>query len=519
MNSQTLETVNWQAQSRSFVREKPHDTLLDNIRNNLPNSAETTEKHKGLVKSNNRHAYKISRKFKQQIDLSKQIAEYLKTIGLDITHFKKYKEVGKSCIDFSTGEVLNEAYAENQRLIHYYFELRKRGAFLKQFKKSGKTQIRNAIYSRHRLCAVANYLKYKRLSKIWRGYMQTNFEKLQEHTPLHVVLTVPHKEGVWNGKTFFAVDLIKKFQQLRNKTKCKKYFAGGEYNCENKQSPNGNGIHSHLHILCFMPKQYSINEAREEIVNEWQRLTGGFMVHCESLYYKEKVVHQYAENLQDWQKTEKWQKRYISSNSTAQDWEKGMLECLKYHFKSDDYVQKELSPNGNYITKKIGKTVQYDISLIKTILDNTENVNLYGRFGFCYNDTTLNLNHKKDDAPAPSEADTQASGEGEEVTMGKIENGEAYSVNPETLEKLEDNDFTLLYCTRPETLFYFHKWHKTRAFEPKKIKDIMREKYIYEVNELLSVPQQMSLVSKGDFFGLLTLESYQKYQKEELAGV
>ncbi len=509
--------IDWREQGKHFGSP---DTLLDNIRNNRENAALVLEKHKGLVSSNNRHAYKIANKFKQQIQLSNQIADYLKINDLDITHYKKYKEVEKACIDFETGEILNERFLDNKLLIKYYFELRKRGVFLKHFKKTGKTQIRNAIYSRHKLCAVANYLKYKRLVKIWKSYLQTNFEKLKgDYIPLHIVLTVPHKEGIWNGKTFYANDLIEKFKYLRTKTKCKKYLSGGEYNCENKQSPNGNGIHSHLHILCFMPKEYSINEAREAIVNEWQRLTGGFIIHCESLYYKEKVMHQYAENLQEVQQSSRYQKVYITEHSSLQDWEKGMLETLKYHFKSDDYTQKE-QIGEQYKTKTVGKIPQYDLDLIKTILANTQNLNLYGRFGFCYNDKSLNLNHQKDNAPQPSEAEGTEETEipqpqGEEVSMGKIENTEAYSISPETFEKVEDTDYTLLYCTRPETLYYHSKTKKDLAFAPKMLKDLKREKYLYEINSILSVPQQMKLVSAGNFFELFTLDSFQKYQKEE----
>jgi hypothetical protein len=452
------------------------------------------------------------------MQLSNQISKHLIDIGLDISKFSKFKEVERNCIDFETGELLNEQYIDNKLLIKYYFELRKRGVFLKHFKKTGKTQIRNSIYSRHKLCAVANYLKYKRLVKIWKKYLETNFEKLKgDFLPLHVVLTVPHSEGVWNGKTFYANDLIEKFKYLRTKTKCKKYFGGGEYNCENKQSDNGNGIHSHLHILCFMSNEYSVNEAREEIRNEWQRLTGGYIIHCESLYYKEKVMHQYASNLQEVHKSTRYQKVYINESSSLQDWDRGMMETLKYHFKSDDYTQKELIGE-KYKTKTVNKIPQYDIGLIKTILANTQDLNLYGRFGFCYNDKSLNLNHKKDDAPQPREGHTieeKPQPQGEEVSMGKIENGEAYSISPETFEKVEDTAYTLLYCTRPESLFYHSKYRKDLAYAPKMLKDIKREKYIYEINSILSTSQQIKLISLGNYFELFTLESYQKYQKEE----
>ena len=70
----------------------------------------------------------------------------------------------------------------------------------------------------------------------------------------------------------------------------------------------------------------------------------------------------------------------------------GILECIKYHFKTDA------------LKDKYG----YDFPLIEEVLANTCNERLYSRFGAFYNEKRLSFNHLNDDNEIMVEAMDEA---------------------------------------------------------------------------------------------------------------
>ncbi len=275
------------------------------------------------------------------------------------------------------------------------------------------------IYSKHKLDPVWNYRKSNLIRSIYRKYLlNTNLHELYE--PMHLVLTLPHRNGKYEGKKFYVKELIKHFHELRRNNFFKNSIHGGEYGVEVKESRDKKkGLHIHIHSLIFIKSEVKINLLRELIKNEWQRITGATQIWLESLYFYQrdeagkfimKIKEIAGDTYEDdgtYTTESKFElikkkfylndyKRDVNKNTelTAEQKKElilekylwGILECIKYHFKIDSFKDE----NGNY-----------NIEFIEEFLENTKNLRLYSRFGAFYNVKELCFNKldKDDDEP------------------------------------------------------------------------------------------------------------------------
>jgi hypothetical protein len=165
---------------------------------------------------------------------------------------------------------------------------------------------------KHKICNVCNWNRSKALRRKWRAFFtsedkvvvmndarqrlmgETKFEVTLNGNKLvtkpraysgseiysacdfmHLVLTVPHSEGTFEGETFYAKKLIDRFNQMRKMDFWKETVLGGEYSCE--ITKNENGLHIHLHVLILVPKhiKQSRNYLSKEILSNWNRITSG----------------------------------------------------------------------------------------------------------------------------------------------------------------------------------------------------------------------------------------------------
>jgi len=293
------------------------------------------------------------------------------------------------------------------------------GSLFKNDRGDYETYTLAHIYSKHRLDPVWNYRKSNLIRKIYRNYLSTtNLHK--EYTPCHLVLTLPHQNGTYEGKKFYAKELIEKFHELRRKPFFRDSVYAGEYGIEVKESKNkANGLHIHLHSLIFVKKKTGINWLRKYLEYYWELSTGATQLWLETIYYfkkdeQGKYITQLKEKIDTTEETEDGdyltnskfelvkKKFYVTDlenelklrkDLTEEEKETellncyiyGILECIKYHFKNDSLKDQ----NGNY-----------NFELIEEILRNTKGKRLYSRFGAFYKVKELCFNKlEKDDEP------------------------------------------------------------------------------------------------------------------------
>jgi hypothetical protein len=260
-----------------------------------------------------------------------------------------------------------------------------------------KQMIVTCWFSHHKLDHIWNMRKSQLIRKVWINHLKQNTFLFKKYTPIHLVLTVPHTNGKYKGKRFYADLIVKYFNQMRKDKEFKKYIYGGEYGIEVTKTEK-NGLHIHIHSLLFQDNKYTINEVREYIKKRWNELSDSTIIHYSTLHVNRKdekgrwIIEDIPEETYQEidangnetdvivKQARKRKKRfYLDRNA---DWFKdlpedeqimyyssGILEAIKYHFKDASYKL----DNG-----------QYDIDLILEILVNTHNLRIYSKFGNFY---------------------------------------------------------------------------------------------------------------------------------------
>lgn len=265
--------------------------------------------------------------------------------------------------------------------------------------------------STHRLDPVWNYKKSKLIRGLWYRFLQKT--RVHEHfQPMHLMLTVPHKDGVWQGKKFYAREFIEKFNLMRKYPEWNKYMHGGEYGIEVTRK-GASGLHIHMHCLVFQRHQFSRDEVNEWIRAKWNDLTGADVTWYETLYVHRKdasgkyIMEEGADGIPVLDKTGLWtdennnytfeengpngkirgkrKKFYLDKsepwfNALTPDEQlkhycDGVMECIKYHFKTDCFKDK----NG-----------QWDVDLMKDVLQYSRKLRMYSKFGAFYREKSLN---------------------------------------------------------------------------------------------------------------------------------
>lgn len=386
---------------------------------------------------NKKFEAKLSWKRKEAVNMKNQIREFI----YDNTEFE-LPEQRKTYYEYlRADERAQEINEEFNPLIRLYYTLSNAGYSLAAYFKQGAeigTQTLLHFYSRHRLCPVWNWRKSQLIRSRYRQYIIEN-KLYEQYHPVHVVLTLPHDANGHKGKRFYGSDIINYFNLLRKRNFWKRFVYGGEYGLETKKSPNGNGLHIHIHSLVLLQPGESVNQFREELKQEWQALTDASQVWAETLYfYKRQENGQYEtreietdletteaeDGMYETRATSKKviRKKYyvdreikrIRKDSTisAEEQEQqitnvflnGVLECIKYHFKHDALMME----NG-----------QYDMFLINDVLMHTQGKRLYSRFGAFYKVQELNFNRldKEDTEQQPEEITEEEADE--EVKLAK----------------------------------------------------------------------------------------------------
>lgn len=467
------------------------------------------------VFSNNRHSNKISWKRKEAFELAGTVKEYLKQFDIILPDAKKdFKNRREEVLLYDLyDKELDNHFGE---LIKLYYDLKtcNKGIYaIFNDDKRISTQLLSCWYSKNRVDPVWNYRKSKLVRNLWYSFLkESSIHK--KYTPIHLVLTVPHKNGLWKDKRFYGQELIAAFNALRKDKLFKKYIYGGEYGVECKPSSDRNGMHIHIHSLLFQHPKYKIKEVRNYLASRWKELVGnesGYSgIHYEQLYcYKRdeagKFIMEDKECITGTMEVQEQQEDYtyeavmeqkqtrkkfrISQDSPLEDYLNGVMECIKYHFKPDCLQKQDGS---------------YDVELICEVLNNTKNSRLYSRFGALYNEPKLSFSQKKDKQPEDEPR--------EEVIMGSLNGVIEGLINPLTFMPAKENEFRLAISC-PEFLS-----HRPKDFIKPCEPIINCMDAFYFLDKDVSLNQAMALLAKGQFYKMLDYDSFNRFRAFEQTG-
>lgn len=365
-------------------------------------------------------------------------------------------------------------------------------------------------YSRNRVDPLWNWRKSQIIRKRYRDYLEVNEDWKACH-PLHVVLTLPHEGGFFNGKRFYARELIELFRDLRRQKFWKDMVWGGEYGLEVKKGKEGNGLHIHIHSFCMLKPGIRRNDFYERLEAAWGKLAGLKDTHAqvwaETLYrikrdeagkkmYNETLVYQtvneyfgFAEDdLEDWEydqfadaippqfvKTGKPIKEYVDENSPIEHYVQGVMECIKYHFKPGFDVQE----NG-----------EYDLDLMGEVLTETRGLRMYSRYGALYNEKTLNFNQLEQEPEIDTENEEEAD---KEIDVMATLNNEQEVINPFTKEIAEEDEYeTVIFCPgsinySPDKKVHWKENTRVQVLAPgKTIKEYFKELVLFSYSSNIS---------------------------------
>lgn len=378
LNRKMQAKLSWKRGEALRERERLNDFINDNFGIYLP---KTRTRYKKLLKD----AYEtkdvaILRRDKNN---SRQARNHRMIIA--------GKGTGREADTIAT---IEEHYSQ---LVKAYYSLGDMGISVAAlFQNGGKwdTYTMGHLFTKHRICPVWNYRKSQLIRSIYRRYLIDNPDIIEKYHPVHMVLTVPHKGGLYKNKKFYAAEILADFRELRRRKDWKEMVYAGEYGIETTVSESGNGFHIHIHSLVFLHNNH-VEPFREAISKHWKSLTGATETRVKTLYFNKKDESgRYIMELDNKNGEKKLvkkeffvdaEKRLINKMKISPEEKKekilevylrGILEGIKYHFK--------------------GSEVFEDIDELNNILENTAGKRLYSRFGKFYKEPALNFNRLLD---------------------------------------------------------------------------------------------------------------------------
>ena len=454
------------------------------------------------LKNQARFGFTVLNKARRNQRVTDAIENYLQRFDItDLPATRKdfLKDEGLFYQFDSYGDALKEKL---DLLISFYYNIKTTKGYYAYFEENKENKLVPLAfwYSKHRLCAIWNWRKSQIIRQKYYSFLELatdNHNRLliKHYIPIHLVLTVPHKNGIFKGQSFYASELIKCFNTLRKTDEWKKYIYGGEYGVEVKKSKE-HGLHIHIHSFLLQNPEFSINETRYYIVREFAKITenqsvtdyiNDFEIKNQSSFFSNQK-NIYDLFFKEIKRTEaiytgiNYESLYIlregkkdfirPETATVKDYLAGVMECIKYHFKPD--------------CLEVVKGGEIDVELVENILNNTKGKNLYNRFGAFRKEDELNFNKKSEDQnletlDTEKQADLEIENEDTKTTVEKVE---SKIVNPFTQKLSLRSDYQIV-VTSPKNLLY-------RDFESK----IPFEQFLYVENDVVKVPNSMNLTLK-----------------------
>lgn len=425
------------------------------------------------LKKQYKFGYTVRNKQNTNDKLKADLDEYLAGHGIELPGDKKDFTRWKARI-FQVEEYGDAMESRFKDLVNLRYALCQNRGYYAEFTGEGpgsrkKLQPLAFWYSKHRLDAVWNWRKSQIIRQKYYQFLkdakdEKNRLLLDHYQPIHMVLTVPHTNGLWAGKRFYARSLMATFTKLRKLPLWNQFIYAGEYGLEVKKSAK-HGLHIHIHSFILQNPQYSVSTVRDWIADEWKKLTGNSSdytgIHYETLY--------------TWQPGKKGKavKKYIvPGKSDLKEYLAGVMECIKYHFKPDCLEKDE--------------TGEYDIQLIDEILTNTKGLRMYSRFGRFYNEGLLKFQNldkvETDEEPTNEEL--------EKDVLTTTDGVEERIYNPHTGRKAVRGEYSIVVA-KPNNLKYLSK-DCDLPYEPFVI-GMANEPYMWKAPQGMSLKQVILL--------------------------
>jgi plasmid rolling circle replication initiator protein Rep len=146
---------------------------------------------------------------------------------------------------------------------------------MRNFLTCGKHEHRKLVSLRcqFRLCP---YCAERRSRDLFRQYLPIvlAFLKINHAQAVHLVLTQAQRENETAKQS--RDRLMKAFGKLTRRKFFKEHFKGGIWSIEPKLAKDKDGVyHTHLHILAFRTKQFSIKTGNNPLGDLWRSVGGG----------------------------------------------------------------------------------------------------------------------------------------------------------------------------------------------------------------------------------------------------
>ncbi|WP_266362082.1 protein rep [Tellurirhabdus rosea] len=423
---------------------------------------------KNQLRKTYKFGYTVRNKSLQNRELCSQIEDFLSDYDVRLPKTKKDFQLAfdRAVRNGEEHAALMERFED---LIRMYYSIAETTGYYARFVKEESVRFVPLAfrYSRHRLCHVWNWRKSQIIRNRYYNFLRNAIDEsgrmlLNTYRPIHLVLTVPHEGGKFQGHRFYARQIIERFNLLRKSAVWKKYVYAGEYGLEVKRSKS-HGLHIHVHSFLLQYPGYAVTSAAAAIEGEWRKLVGNETtysgIHYETLYTWKKDA---AGNLVR-DKRGQMVKDYVSPGSSdIQHYLSGIMECIKYHFKPD-----AIETDGG----------KFDILLIDEILTNTKGLRMYSRFGAFYKQSLLNFKalhnepETETEEPAAVEdyTDTDEEPDLEELNTD-VSGVEERLINPFTLQQAVRSDYAITIGNPTNLLYYSRE------------SDIPYEPYTYTFN-------------------------------------
>ncbi len=430
-----------------------------------------------FIKKQSKFGFTVRNKSLQNKKLKAAIDDYLQNFDVELPNDKATFEKTRNYI-FNYDAYGDALESKLEEIVKLRYAIQNTKGYYAMFESKGQNSLQPLAfwYSKHRLCSVWNWRKSQIIRKRYRDFLETAKDEqgrllINHYHPVHCVLTVPHANGLFAGKRFYAKEIIEAFRDMRKQEAFKLSVYAGEYGIEVKKSKS-HGFHIHIHCFILQNPDFSVDYVRAEIERLWRNQVENFTtysgIHYETLYTTTKNEQGVI------------QKKYISpKTSTIDEYLSGVMECIKYHFKPDCLEKQDGS---------------YDMELIEEVLNNTKGKRLYSRFGKFYNVKELNFNNIEkeenemiiDESEIVDDSDLNTTVEGVEERV----------INPFTKQPSPRKDYRIC-ISNPLSIKYRDK----QSLRP-------LEAFVYNKKTLMIAPDELTLkqVIRLDLMGLSITE-------------
>jgi len=217
------------------------------------------------LQASRRWEAKVSARQKFNGHCLEAIWHFLNDNGIVLPRYKsQFKENKSQILQYEDyGDQLEVTFG---RLINMYYTIKDSGFSLGAafMGTEGQIETQTIVHacSRAKLDQVWILRKEQIIRKTYRNWLAQGMAEgwLFNYTPVHIVLTVPHADGLYKGKRFYGDQILSDFNLIRKNALWLSMVHGGEYGLETKRGRSENGLHIHVHSFALLNKIYDVSK-------------------------------------------------------------------------------------------------------------------------------------------------------------------------------------------------------------------------------------------------------------------